>query len=374
MVIGEDRVQNHQAAGWAEAGAGRVERAVGMLLPDKRWRTFRITLTDEAPAEGEPWAEASVGHDGHRWVYRLLIRSAADAPPGPVNSVFVRLLLSAYVMDSRVSMPDGDVGVPPLVPEWFSDGLAGAMDAETRDQSAQSGYTAWESGMLPVLGDFLAEPAPGATNGPAGAAARRHDPGAMRATAALLVRWMQVQADRKETFRRFFHAVAAEERLDVNTMAAVMGKDSAGELLDDWDRWMLMQSRIVHKPGEMTPLALKKLKAQLLLYPADSGTGFAGSFDSPLAPAQLLDFREEPWLPDAVKRRCTAVMLAALGRGDECREVASLYCEFFKGLVSRASDRQLRRLLKKADDSLAALEKETGGEPAGATTWPDEER
>jgi hypothetical protein len=124
----------------------------------------------------------------------------------------------------------------------------------------------------------------------------------------------------------------------------------------------------------MTPLSLKRLKAQLLLYPADSGTGFVGSFDSPLQPAQLLSRRGEPWLPEAVKARCAAVMLAALGRGDACRNVASLYCEFFGGLVSGASDRRIRRMLEKADDALAALEKETAGGSAGAATWPDEEQ
>jgi len=374
MVIGMDRAQNHQASMWAESTAGLVERAVGMLLPDKRWRTFRITLSDRAPAEGEPWAEASVGHDGHRWVYRLLIRAAADAPPGRVNPVLVRLLLSGYVMDSRVSLPDGDVGNPPLVPEWFSNGLMDAMDSGLREQSAQAGYTAWESGRLPLPGDFLREKMRGAAGGPGAAAADGYDPEAMRAAGALLVRWLQMQPDRKETFRRFFDAVAAEKPLDVNTMAAVLGKQSAGELLDDWDRWMMMQLRIVHKPGAVTALALRRLKAQLLLYPPDSGTGFVGSFDRPLEPAQLLDRRGEPWLPDAAERRCSALMMAALGRGDECGKVASLYCGFFRGLVSNASDRQLRKMLKEADDALSALEKKAGGESAGGATWLEEKR
>ena len=349
MVIGLDRAQNYEAAVWAETMAGRVEHAVGLLLPEKRWRTFRLNLTDRLREGGEPWAEESIGHDGHRWVLRLLLRDAAHAPPGPVGDALVRILLSAYIVDARVGLPDGDIDSPCLAPAWMAAGLLDSVDPLGREQCAATAFAAWERGQLPLPADYLKAEG----NIPA-------NPVAARAMGALLVRWIEMQPDRKESFRQVFEALAANGAMDGAMFSKALGLESAAELSAAWDEWMLHQRRIVHRPGVATALAVEMLKAQLLLYPSDFATALGGGLDAPSNVAQLVEYRKAPWLSDVANVRCAAIRMAAVGRGDECDKVASLYCAFLEGLIAGKSDRKLRQMIERASAALTELEKSAG--------------
>jgi hypothetical protein len=286
-----------------------------------------------------------VFHDGHKWVYRLLLRDASAVSADKASQSLVRLILSACVLDIRLGMPEGDVGLPPLVPEWVAVGLSDTMDPALRQSSAEAAFSAWGAGSLPPLAEFLGK-----------APSVETDPAVRRAMGAMVVRWIEIQPDRSNAFRLFFEAIADGRPLD-QALISAKGFDSATVMADEWDGWMLRQRWIVHKPGVLTPLTVETLKAQLLLYPAYFATGLTGSTVAPREPAALLAHRREAWLPDAVRGLCSAVRLAALGRSDECERVASLYCEFFEGLTSRKSDRQLRSMLREADKAMIALER-----------------
>jgi hypothetical protein len=316
----------------------------------------------ERPRESdEPWAESTVGYDGHQWVLRLVVRNAGQAPPDQVGEAFVRMLLSAYVVDARVSMPVGEAGESGLVPAWLAAGILDTLDPPGREQRAQTAMEAWENGRLPLPGDYLKAGGNIAEN-----------PGVARAMGAMIVRWIEVRPDRQDAFRRLFEAMAVNTAIDAGALAGVLGLESPVDLTTEWDEWMLRQRRIVHRPGFVTPMAVRTLKAQLLLYPSDFATALGVGVGAPTDIGQLLKHRKAPWLPDVAGARCAAIRMAAVGRGNDCEKVASLYCSFLEGLVDGKSERTLRGLLKSAADAMQKLENEvdTTGEDE---TWPERE-
>ncbi|MBM4149411.1 MAG: hypothetical protein FJ224_10250 [Lentisphaerae bacterium] len=350
LVIGPDAAQNMEAGRWAEQQAGTIEKALGFTVGVRRWRCMRLVLLDAADAGGPP-VEATQEHDGHQWVYRLIIRGAESAAPGDVGLEFVRMFLSAMIADLRMGLPDSDLGAPPMAPGWIAAGLAGTFDAAGRERHAEVVYFDWERGRIPLLGDFFPAVAGGA------------DPRteALASMSSMLMRWVQVRPGHGDAFRFLLRVIASDEDCSVKDFAAATGFSSTKDLECGWDEWIMRQRRIVHRPGVTSRLALETLKAQLLLYPGDSGNRLALGFSVPVRASQLIDFKDNTLAREAASGAAVAVRIAAVGRGADCVGAADLYAEYFAAVAKRRARWIQRRLLARAEAAMSDLDRRISG-------------
>jgi hypothetical protein len=360
VVLGGTAREALDLSAWSEAAARRIERLLGAPQPRAPWREFRLDI--HAPATSSvARVTAAAGWEAGRFVQRLAVHGYADADPCQIETAFCTLFLAGYVVDAmpRPESAAGTVGpLPrpvPAVPPWLVQGIVQNLSAAARAASAEAVYESWRDGAMPSLESLLGLRGEGRAAGPG-------DP-APGACAGMLVAWLRSLPQSADGFRRLFGVLAAGGDAGVGFWVGVVpGCRSPADVEAAWDAWILRQRRVIHVPGETTRLAVEGFKAQLLLYPADSGIGSEREFRGPLRLADLLGHRRSSWLGDVVGSRIAALRLASAGRGPALARVAELYVAYLSGLAGREGAETLRDRLRAADAALAELEMDLGAD------------
>jgi hypothetical protein len=238
------------------------------------------------------------------------------------------------------------------VPDWLSTGLAQNLYAELRQRNARIFERRWAAGesrraRAVVQGEIL----------PSGRWPEKAD-------AAMLVGWILSLPEGREVFDDILSRVAAGEPVDLEAVAAAAGLAGERDLAVAWDLWAAQEVSRTDGLGVVTPERIEDLKAALMIRPADLGAPHPPGAPPVLAPADLVELREEAWARDLAWRMAQRLAAMTAGQSEEFSLVAAAYRDYFllvagpgaKPGATRPPVRSLSRQLQKAERALVRLE------------------
>ena len=360
VVVGPDAQDNLDLAVWVERIAGDMERAVGMKQGPSPHRVLRI-IAREPDAARKSSVSVSCRLVGNRYDLHLVVDDPRHAELGEILEGFCRLFMTGYVIDlvfarrdgaeSRAGGPNGrrDAGTrgPLPAPNWLSRGFAQNRTASLRASNAETVFRQWQAGAVPSLLQFLQgqeEP-------------NDEERSLHRAMCGLLFRWLQLQRERENVFSGMFGLLADGRPVLASDLCRLLPDcGTAMNLEERWDEWIYRQRRIVHDPGKPSQLAVDQLRAQVLLYPGDSGIPLTANLDRPIRFVDLVGIRDAEWVPTAAASKIASLRIIAVGRSRAFARVVELYCRFLSELQGRRRPKQLRELLRAAEEALCGMD------------------
>jgi len=350
-IVGTNTLENMDLAAWAERVTAKIERAIGVDIRDEGYPLIRIIVRPPGD-DSRGGVEFRRGLEAGRVVQRLLIHGYDEVSHEEATEILCRMLVDSYVI-ARQREQARTRGLR-FAPPWMSIGMARNLDPSLREQNAELALALWQEGKLPSLGAILSS--------------REGDASpARKAAYGVFFAWLRSWPESSECFQGMFRKLADGAVVPAEWLAAHMPGDASGTDLDEgWDRWMLRQKRVVyvlHKHGAATPRLVDQLKAQLLLYPGDFGIPLGGDAGREIRLEDLVELREESWIPTFSRNKSASLRLLAVGREAAFRDVVEAYCRFLDALAGGKRERVLVRLLAEADEDLAALTGRVAGTP-----------
>lgn len=339
---------------WVEKVAGKLESVVGSPLPFQRREMIRFTARrDETSASGRVQLGQKL-MDG-LLQQRVGLENPERLDEESVLEGFMAVLLYRYVIAEYQAT--GSFGQP-VVPDWFTVGMAQSLQPGLRDRNKRFVVDQWEAGeghRVAEITEWISLPAGRVTQ---------------KADCGLLVDWLQKPIREQVGWQAAWQRLAAGQVLDVewvrNDLLQLM---DARDVEKAWDLHLAAQTQVNHDWGALTFEQVADLKRILTRYVSKySGSGYAPT--SELHLGDLVLMREEAWVTKVASGILVDLGKFAVGRAPSIREVAENYQRFFQALESPkrmdptfrftvgGHDAVLNKLLRAANDSMEQLEKE----------------
>ena len=378
-VTGMDRVGAMWLAHWADKTLSRTSQFLGFELegPDG---LIHISLR-EAGEQAPGTVMAAQGVVGGRLAQRLVIVDMESAPREAAEEALCALLLGRHVLALWLKGQGGVSGAAEAeerlraTPPWLATGVAQNLHPQIRARNSRAVLDRWQRGELPSLAALLSNVGDDAAAEPRERARAVRVVGAGGtgagldvATAGMLVGWLAAEPGSELRSKAMLARLAEGGDVSRGWLATVVpGCDTAGDLDDRWDAWILRQKRTIYQPGVTTPDALQWLESELLLYRGESGIPLtlAADVTSRVGLGDLIEARGSEWVRTVARNKSARLRLLSVGRGRALKATVDAYCRYFDALVQGGgSDARLRRLLEAAEvenDRLKdALENERG--------------
>lgn len=339
---------------WVEKVAGKLESVVGSPVPFQRREMIRFTARrDEASESGRVQL-------GQKLMEGLLQQRVGLENPEMLDEEsvlegFMAVLLYRYVIAEYQST--GSFGQP-VVPDWFTAGMAQSLQPGLRDRNTRFVINQWEAGeghRVAEITEWISLPAGRVTQ---------------KADCGLLVDWLQKPIREKVGWEATWRRIAAGDPLDVEWIRNDLWQGAdARDLEKAWDLHLAAQTQLNRDWGALTFEQVTDLKRILTRYISKyQGSGYAPT--SELHLGDLVLMREEAWVKKVASGMMTDLTKFAVGRAPRIREVAENYQRFFQALQNPkrmdpifrftvgGHDAVLNKLLRTANDSMEQLEKE----------------
>lgn len=235
-------------------------------------------------------------------------------------------------------------GQIPEVPEWLLTGTIAGMRRQEAEAYFEHVYRRWSQGKLPRVDKLLVE---------------RESSGEVDvALAVSLVDWLRGRTRRGEHLRQLYEEVAKSGRLSLEHIARLRG-DAAGEktLDDKWDLWLLARRRSISDFGKVLPGRLARFRQRRLVSPEHAALWGGGLFiKRALDPAELLDRREEAWVPAVAGGQARYLVALAAGRGKRFEKMVRAHVNYFVAVAAGESVLECELQLQQAEALLIAME------------------
>ena len=366
LVVGVDSTENMAIANWAEKIREKIENVLGIRLLAGARQDVRITL---APPEKSAPFRVRAGHEAQRgkWVHFIAVEGNDKVDYEDLQGALCYLLLSRHVFLGAKVLPGKERGPVDLrkegrlarfrLPYWFVEGISQNLAGDLRAKNNEVVYKNWRGGQVEPIGHFLDglvhkmaihEDAGGAEDVP--------EEAALRAMSGMLMSWLMSLPGKDVRIRKMMERAKAGEAMTPEWLVTLVpGCETVGDLDEQWDRWIVHQRSVVVRPGQVTPRAIDRVRAELLLYTGDSGIPLSGRVNQVVGWSELITRRREDWIPVFAQSKGVALHLAAVGRGDRVGEVVNAYRKFLDALGRRKSERKLKKLLAAARKVLKAF-------------------
>jgi len=354
-VFGADRAAGLHLLRWVRDTADRVERTLGRRMRTEG-RSLHVILRRSAGAEGGRVETERFTAAGTR-IRELVIYNEPAVGRERMEEALCGLLLEDYVEDAgaEIGREVRRRAGSSVVPAWLASGVAQNLSASRRARNRDEVLARWHAGRAASPLVLFGED----ESGPAGAE------GGDRALCGMVTGWLLSRPDKSERLERMFRRLATGQAVSAEWLAAaVFGCASAAEMDEAWDRWLLVQERVVYEPGGVTPALVTRLKAEWLLSAGDSDSRLGRGGLRRIEPADWITVRGEPWAAKQCREKAARIQLLALGRSREFRRAAHACARFFRAVAEAKSQRSCRRLLAEAEEALEAVAPD--GAAAGA--------
>jgi hypothetical protein len=175
------------------------------------------------------------------------------ADPGAAAPDELRFALTAALLRTAVhaaAVPGRAAREPPV---WLARGLARQAVRERRGADFEAAYALWSRARLPGVVELWSADS---------AAALAHP-----AVAAQHVAWCVARPRRRERWAALCRHLGAGGEWHAAALARIWRDGDAVALDEDWDLWMAARTKMIFEPGTTPPGALRRFRAQLLLFP-----------------------------------------------------------------------------------------------------------
>ncbi len=209
-------------------------------------------------------------------------------------------------------------------PEWLSAGLAQNLYQSLRARNARLALKQWLDGKPMSVPEIVA-----LHYLPAGRWSEK-------AFCGVLTDWLLSSPARLNVWDRLVAILAVHTPVTAPGLAEVLlGKNDPRELEKHWELWLAhqMQIRRMGKASEDDPV--KELEAQLVIRPEEWPELESLELPETLTLAQLIEHREEKWMPSVAWRLEIGIRHLGLGRDKAFQRVLDSYGAFVSALAPR---------------------------------------
>ncbi len=369
IVIGPDHRENQSISSWAETIDSKLQAVTGIELRGREPRGIRIALREEPEAESALGVEEYI--ESGLLVHRLTAVNLAQTDYETFQGLLCQILLRRHVLTlarQRGAATEGAFPADGGLPAWLWDGLSQNTlpGLQTRNVRLIAGE--WHRGRLPPVGAILNPNASLDIIDPD----RGWNTLRRRAAHGTFMMWLLSLPDRNTRMEALFDRLAAGETVSAEQVAALIPDcDSAGAMDAMWDEWILAQGRVIRMPGVATPENAQRLEWELLLYPGDYGIPMTGRLYEKVEWDDLIDRREEDWIPVFARAKAAGLRLTAIGRGTEYETVIEAYVRFLDALRKGRREPLLRERLENAQTSRQRMARKAQGPRLAPQTEQD---
>lgn len=350
MVVGPDHRENQSVSSWAETIDNKLQAITGIELLGREPRGIRIVLR-EAPESASALAVEEYVDSG-RLVHRITAVNLAQTDYETFQGLLCQILLRRHLLilarQRGLTLATEAGAVFPAgggFPAWFWDGLSQNTlpGLQTRNVRLIAGE--WRRGRLPPVGAILNPNAPLDVIDPK----RDWDTLRRRAAHGTFMMWLLSFPDRDKRLETLFERLAAGATVTTEHVAGLIPDCESAAAMDAlWDEWILAQGRVIRMPGPIPQENAQRLEWELLLYPGDYGIPMTGRLYEKVEWYDLIDRREDDWIPVFARVKADGLRLTAIGRGTEYGTVVEAYIHFLDALRRGRHEPLLRERLETA--------------------------
>ncbi len=301
---------------------------------------------------------ATVAHnllsDGRGFWGLVRIADPGAAAPDDLRFAFASALLRTAIY--AAATPGRPVREPPV---WLARGLARYAVRERRGPDFEAAYALWSRARLPGVVELWSADSDVAQAHPA--------------VAAQFVAWCVSRPRRRERWKALCRHLGEGGDWHAEALARIWCEGDAVAMDEAWDLWMAARAGVIFEPGTTPPGAVRRFRAQLLLFPWECDMPWVCRWPNGLPLAHgleeglLLGFRP------ALGRKAAALRMAAAGRDIRFQEMAGGFAAALESMAggdaveaatlwARAED--ARRLLEASAAAGETLRTTAGGAEA----------
>lgn len=353
VVQGFAPTEAPQITSWADDVASKVEAIIKKEIVVRDGQQIKIIARHDDANRGRV-------DKAQTYVDDLLQQQIDVINPEKIDQedileALVELLMNRYVIEGQTtSQRKAHLG---SVPEWLSVGLAQNLFPQLRSRNRQGGLARWNHQEKLMWEDLMK-----LDSMPAGRWGQKMD-------AALGIQWLLTLHNADAVLRSYIGRLCSGGNVTPEQFATELLKfPTIVDLEKNWDLWIAQQQDVHDELGEIDQGGIDQLKRLLLINPADYGV-VSSKVPSSLTFAQLVEWRDESWLPRLAERISIKIKFLSIGRPPEYQDVVNRYAVFLDALRGVApgysgglfghkpSDDQLTELLRQANQAVDDLEK-----------------
>jgi len=344
IVIGTNRVENFALGGWCENAAKQIEQMTGLPVP---FDNYRVNLVVGQDNKGVPsGAVVRYSRNGQKKSSRVYLENYDGAYKRRGRQAICCAILAGYA--------DLSLGERVFMSPWFWKGLEQNILFDVRSRNMEQVLADWRAGKLMSVWDIVGR----GNLGQLDKRAEMVESQEKLATYSVFVRWLSSLPNKKEIFRTIFDG---SEYISVSGLEDLIVDDDSGMSLDEeWDRWLLRQSRVVRSYAGISTRIIEQLRSELLLYPGTYGIPLACEIPQGSPLVWLIKFRDAEWISQYINRKRGRLNLIVAGYDGDLLRVVGLFDEFFSSLEKDVPDVLLLKRLREAKRALTALAEDVG--------------
>ncbi len=227
------------------------------------------------------------------------------------------------------------------LPQWFTTGLARAMDPDRRQRYAEETLKLWESGHLPPAWELAAPNSVYASAYPCVAA-------------QLAAFWLQFP-DPAARLDRICSLIAGGDSWSSSVFDSTSSGKGSAYLFDRaFDEWMCGRRFAILTTGVTYPDFILRTLRRMYVSPGFDGTpDLNGNLKyRPLPVNKWAEFSGSGWARQTAAAKIEFIGISSAGRGDKFREAAAMFSELFAKWAEGSDRDSLRAMWQKAENAM----------------------
>ena len=320
VVRGMDPEVNLRLSIWCDEVARELTELLGAEVPFLDQRPVYLLLRDDDALDEAVVNRRSKFASG-LLTQELRITNFNVADQEDMLENLVALLVERYVI-ARQDNNELNRAIP-LVPAWFSVGVAPVLYSALRDRNRKVCVRQWMEKRLRPVVDVLAMQT---------SASGRST---LKCTCNLFYGWMQSLSVTVPVNSQFFNAWAGGEVIDLPwIMDHMPGLVSEKNIAKEWNLWAANRKEIRSEWSGGAYETIAVLKRKLNVRPKLMNAGYPLDGPDIVTPRQLLDLYDQPWFSFVVGKSSFDIAFQGLGQSSDMRDIIQQYQTFFETLKS----------------------------------------
>ena len=346
---GFDRRDGTRLSAWTEDIATRLERRMRYPIPFSRLDIIRIEgVAEMRESAGNVYVGQGVANGSLQ--QRIVVANPERIESEALLEGMVQVLLNRYMVAAYFA--GGNLPDRPLIPDWFSVGMAQGLREDLRQRNLDYVLMHWADPDVPSATDVLAMNTLSAGRS------------TQKAYCGVFLDWLEAAGGGANVWPYLFQRFADDESVDGEWVAKqILQQDSARAVNPSWDLWLANKTgvRKQQQLGELGFAEVAALKGMLDIQLMDYGLLPVADLPERFAPRGLIEYKNESWARTIALQLLGKLQEARLGQAPELVAVIDQYAAFFAGFNigerGSMSATQLSKRLDDAERSMTLLEK-----------------
>ncbi len=309
VVSGPDSFQNAILLAQAGEVRQRVQAVVGLPLRFDA-RSVRVLVMPENAEKAPVVLQHAIS--GGAWIHRILLTDYAEILTRNGLEALCAAFLSLY-LNPREAVDNRAASF--VVPVWLRQGVQQLLTDEDGSRTMDQAMQLWREGRLPSPLLIMNDPLPLGADDDA--------EGRLLVARGAFVLWLTDKSFGDNAVAALFQHLSDGHDANVEWLREQLPDD--GDTDELWGRWMLSQRQVVRSLGRLTLGHLDALQAEWQIQSGNGGIPLGITLPSGADCMSLLEYRDQPWFPAAIRQKRYRIEMLAQGRPELFQKLTAGY-------------------------------------------------